>query len=143
MGVIVIERAEDINAGASTQRRLQWYPCYEANIYTSLEGLTSINIDDASVEPGVFYRYRVRFKIWRNADKQYVYATDENELTYLEIPESDPPVILFVEDIFLATRDLTLKIKYNPELSNYKRNVVDAITPTLGGSYPFMRRNGA
>ena len=143
LGVIVIERAEDINAGALTQRRLKWYPCYEANIYTSLEGVTSINIDDASVEPGVFYKYRVRFKIWRNADKQYVYATNENELTYLETPESDPPVILFVEDIFLATRDLTLKIKYNPELSNYKRNVVDAITPTLGGSYPFMRRNGA
>lgn len=144
LGVIVIERAEDINAGASTQHRLQWYPCYEANTYTSLtENPTKINIDDASVEPGVFYRYRVRFKIWRSAAKQYVYATDEKGKTYLEISESDPPVILFVEDIFLATRDLTLKIKYNPELSNYKRNVVDAITPTLGGSYPFMRRNGA
>ena len=143
LGVIVIERAEDINAGASTQRRLQWYPCYEANIYTSLGGLTSINIDDASVEPGVFYRYRVRFKVWYGSNKQYVYATDENELTYLELPESDSPVVLFVEDVFLATRDLTLKIKYNPELSAYKRNVVDAITPTLGGSYPFMRRNGA
>lgn len=144
LGILVIERAEDINAGADTQHRLKWYSCYEASFHTSLESITAINIDDASAEPGVFYKYRIRFKIWSNAQKQYLYATgqevQDKNTSYLEIEE---PIILFVEDIFLATRDLTLKIRYNPELSSYKRNVVDAITPTLGGAYPFMRRNGA
>ena len=33
-------------------------------------------------------------------------------------------------------------IKYNPEINQVKRNIVDVITPTLGAKYPFIYRNG-
>lgn len=160
LGVLVVERAIDINAGADETeipKALSWYTCYEGSYRAHCEldpssTLVSpaytdrINYDDASVEPGVFYKYRMRFKIWDANNNRYTYATDrmngieENKKKYVETADSD---ILFVEDIFLATRDLTLKIKYNPDITSFKRNVVDAITPTLGSPYPFVRRNGA
>jgi hypothetical protein len=161
LGVLVVERAIDVNAGideAATPQALSWYTCYEGayRAHCELDPSTStptspvyidrLNYDDASVEPGVFYKYRMRFKIWDANNNRYTYATDrmngaeENKKKYVETKDSD---ILFVEDIFLATRDLTLKIKYNPDVTSFKRNVVDAITPTLGSPYPFVRRNGA
>ena len=36
-----------------------------------------------------------------------------------------------------------LPLKYNVDISGLKTNVADVITPTLGGKYPFIRRNGA
>lgn len=36
-----------------------------------------------------------------------------------------------------------LPLKYNVDISGLKPNVADVITPTLGGKYPFIRRNGA
>ena len=34
-------------------------------------------------------------------------------------------------------------LKYNQEISSFKSNYIDVVTPTLGGAYPFIRRNGA
>lgn len=157
LGVLVIERAEDINIGLDEDtgdiQRLKWYSCYESNhraICTWNNEISTldnsvydevIEYDDISAEPGVLYRYRMRFKIWKGNSWQYAsYIDGGKKLNYIE---ADNTSILFVEDIFLATRDLTLKIRYNPDLTTYKRNVVDAITPTLGSAYPFIRRNGA
>ena len=33
-------------------------------------------------------------------------------------------------------------IKYNPEINQVKRNIIDVTTPTLGAKYPFVYRNG-
>lgn len=152
LGILVIERAEDVNAGlpedSPMTERLKWYTCYESNHRANciLDKKTSaynevIEYDDVSAEPGVIYRYRMRFKIWKENTWQYAFYESKNIKTnYIETKK---PIALFVEDIFLATRDLTLKIRYNPDLTTYKRNVVDTITPTLGGAYPFVRRNGA
>lgn len=154
LGVLIIERAEDVNAGlpedSSITERLKWYTCYECNhrancildnalnkpIYNEI-----IEHDDVSAEPGIIYKYRMRFKTWK--ENTWQYASCESEGVKTNYIETKKPIVLFVEDIFLATRDLTLKIRYNPELTTYKRNVVDTITPTLGGAYPFVRRNGA
>ena len=157
LGVLVIERAEDVNAGlpdeVPTTERLKWHTCYERNhrANCTLDKKVStlnkpvynevIEHDDVSAEPGIIYRYRMRFKTWKETTWQYAFC--ENDDVKANYIETKKPVILFIEDIFLATKDLTLKIKYNPDLTTYKRNVVDTITPTLGGAYPFVRRNGA
>lgn len=47
------------------------------------------------------------------------------------------------QDILLKQDEQTsYLIKYNPEINQVKRNIVDIITPTLGAKYPFVYRNG-
>ena len=58
------------------------------------------------------------------------------------IAENETPVCLNAEDSFLITKDKSLQIRYDPTLTNLKRNYVDVITPTLGSAYPFVRRSG-
>lgn len=52
------------------------------------------------------------------------------------------PEILTTDDIHLTTLADTVIVKFNPKITALKRNVKDIITPTLGGEYPFTRRNG-
>lgn len=85
--------------------------------------LTSVaagsTIYDKTAEPGVYYQYRMNSDTWSNA---YILQSD---------------------DIYLMTRDKTIRIRYNPTLTSYKRNFAESVTPTLGGIYPITRRNGA
>lgn len=87
--------------------------------------LTSVTAEsviyDKTAEPGVYYQYAVG-----------------------SAPQStDPKYILQSDDIYLMTRDKTMRIRYNPTLTSYRRNFAESVTPTLGGIYPITRRNGA
>lgn len=92
--------------------------------------------DDFSAEAGTLYKYKFFFR--------YETETEQNgpQLVYSEDSISSD-VCLLIEDMFLTTKDMTLKIRYNPELTSLKKNIQDIVTPTLGGEYPFIRRNGA
>ena len=87
--------------------------------------LTSVTagstIYDKTAEPGVYYQYSVGS------------APNANDSKY----------ILKSDDIYLMTRDKTMRIRYNPTLTSYRRNFAESVTPTLGGIYPITRRNGA
>lgn len=80
---------------------------------------TASTIYDKTAEPGVYYQYRMNSDTWSNA---YILQSD---------------------DIYLMTRDKTVRIRYNPTLTSYRRNFAESVTPTLGGIYPITRRNGA
>jgi len=58
---------------------------------------------------------------------------------------NEPHIVInkVFDDMFLLSKNKTLRIRFNPDISSYKRNVADVITATLGGAYPFVRRNGA
>ena len=47
------------------------------------------------------------------------------------------------EDIYLSDADTMLAIRYNPNISGLKYITQDAITNTLGGRYPVIRKNGS
>ena len=51
------------------------------------------------------------------------------------------PAVL--DNIYLARMDKAIALKYNPDLTNLKWNYADTVTPTLGGVYPVIRRNGS
>lgn len=57
-----------------------------------------------------------------------------------EVKEAITPLFEFARFI---TPTKTVLFKYNQEISSLKSNYIDVITPTLGGAYPFVRRNGA
>ena len=51
-------------------------------------------------------------------------------------------VLCDYEDMFLYDGERQLKIRFNPKVSNFKNNVLETKTDTLGGKYPFIFRNG-
>ena len=83
---------------------------------------------DRTVESGVWYYYgieQVNLQGFRSND----------------IVISSPVMCLF-EDIFLLNKDYQLKIRFNPQVSNYSHVVSESLTQTIGSKYPFIRRNG-
>ena len=90
----------------------------EAHVLT-LSTIMASAFVDKTAEPGVYYEYRIGSDTWSQA------------------------VILESDDIYLMTRDKTMRIRYNPTLTSYRRNFAESVTPTLGGIYPITRRNGA
>lgn len=46
------------------------------------------------------------------------------------------------EDIYLSDENTMLCIKYNPKVTNLKYVTQEAVTNTIGGKYPVIRRNG-
>lgn len=124
--------------GAERWEKFDSQPC------PLLTGNTRVLNNDFSAEPGISYDYRV----------QFYYDTFIETSPETELPEhwekryasnealNTSGTVLITDDCFLCTKNLILKVRYNPEISSYKRNVADSITPTLGGAYPFVRRNG-
>lgn len=46
------------------------------------------------------------------------------------------------DDIFLSDEDRSVCIKYNPQVSSFKTNILESKQETLGGQYPYFFRNG-
>lgn len=46
------------------------------------------------------------------------------------------------DNAFLIADNKVLVIKYNQNITNYKRNVIETKIDTIGSQYPFVRRNG-
>lgn len=46
------------------------------------------------------------------------------------------------EDAFLYDGKQQLKIKYNPKMSSFKKDLLETKTDTIGGTHPFIFRNG-
>ena len=93
------------------------------------EGNKEILIQDTFAEPGIPYQYRARF-IW-NDDMSYS-NTIINENYTVSMPE----------DIYLTTDKMQMRIKYDPDVSSFKYNIAESVTPTIGGKYPVIKRNG-
>ena len=92
------------------------------------QGQNNFSFLDTSAPIGEEVKYLMRY---------YFDPSDEakNELMTEE-------VLLFTDDLILIDKDALIRIGYNPKVTNFKKNVVDVITPTLGGTYPQVRRNG-
>lgn len=47
------------------------------------------------------------------------------------------------EDAFLYDGERQLRIRYNPKVSSFKKDVLETKTDTIGGKFPFIFRNGS
>ena len=103
-----------------------WYLLYESEKETEKD--KPAPFIDKTVEFGVAYQYKATF-------------TYNNYK--IEVDTENQPIYAFFDDMFLINKQATLRIKYNPDVSGLKYNIVDTVTPTLGSKYPFIRRNGA
>ena len=88
----------------------------------------NITWNDYTAESGVWYKYCVQ-KCSANGTRGVVVATEA-------------PVMLNLEDIYLTRGDRTLRIKFNPQINSFTHTLLESNTQTLGGKYPFIKRNG-
>lgn len=102
------------------------------DIYSTTYSKTLAPLDftwyDYTVESGVFYKYR---------------AQTQNSKGYRSSSvELKTPVMVVPEDIFLLAEGKQLKVRFDPQVSNYSHNIAESKTDTIGSKYPFIRRNG-
>ena len=88
---------------------------------------------DASIEGGKFYEYGIL-------------DASETGISYgvsdILDPEGKNHETVF-SNMYLSDKDTMIAIKFNPSISNLKYVTQEAITNTLGGKYPIIRKNGA
>jgi len=85
-----------------------------------------------------WYDYTVESDIWY----KYCVQLINTELQRGQVKEMKTPVLVSFEDMFLTVKDRQLKIKFNPQVSSFRRTIQESRTETLGSQYPFIRRNG-
>ena len=91
--------------------------------------VTKLIWTDFTVEPGVWYKYKlVRFNV-----------TGRRTATL----ETENPLMVVPEDIFLVSNGKQLKVRFNPSIDNFSIRKADGMIETIGSAYPFIRRNGS
>lgn len=85
---------------------------------------------DLTVEPGVWYKYSAYLRNAHGFKTKQIQCDDKNW------------VMINPEDIFLTTGQYQLKLRFDPQISNFSHVVSESLTTTLGSKYPFIRRNG-
>ncbi len=83
---------------------------------------------DLTIESDIWYKYCVQLI--------------NTEMQRGQVKEMKTPVLVSFEDMFLTVKDRQLKIKFNPQVSSFRRAIQESRTETLGSQYPFVRRNG-
>lgn len=84
-----------------------------------------VTFEDFTIESGVMYKYEV---IMKRTDGTY----------RMEVG----PIISIFDNAFLTGQGKQLCVKFNPNISGFKRNVSDNLITTIGGKYPYITRNG-
>ena len=82
---------------------------------------------DYTVESGIMYRYGVQ-KLDNKSNTSNMIQTDGYLMTY-------------ADDAFLTINNFQLKVKYNPNISSYRKTIAESRIDTIGSQYPHIRRN--
>lgn len=111
-----------------TIRRLKYGQNYWEQVDTVVlpSAGTSFTWYDYTAQPGVLYRYEV-IRLYSDP---------------LEIKRTAKYYMIYTDDIFLSGENKQLKIKFNPQVSNFAIRTSDNVIETIGSQYPFIRRGG-
>lgn len=82
---------------------------------------------DYTVQSGQWYRYGIQTK---NEDSRGILTIYNKEL------------MIEFDTIFLNANGTQIQIKYNPQISSFQHTISENKTETIGGKYPFIKRNG-
>lgn len=97
-----------------------------------------MKIEDYTIESGVWYKYCVQRLIGEYMRSPVVMAMDRKD------DKADAqPIMLIFDDMYLCANQKQLRIRYNPKITSYKKNLSEAKIDTIGSKYPFIKRNGA
>lgn len=96
------------------------------NIIIENNSVTSIICEDYTIEPGIWYKYRI---VRYNSLGQKTSFIDTNKF------------IVMSEDIFLTGNGQQLRVRFDPQITNFSIKVSESLTETIGSQYPFIKRN--
>lgn len=119
-----IENNIVIRRSSSKDNFNYWIPIYTFSV--PIEQKINQTWYDYTVESGVWYKYKIGYV---------------NRYGYQSTYKITEPVMITLEDIFLTTKDYQLKIRFDPNISNFSHKVSETLTETLGSKYPFIYRN--
>ena len=85
------------------------------------------NLIDCTIEQGVTYKYSIQ---------QY------NEQGIYSDRIISNGIMADFEDAFLYDGEKQLKIRFNPQVSSFKTNVLESKIDTIGSTHPYILRNG-
>lgn len=122
-GNYVLVRAEK---NIETEEYKIWNPMLKICFDNESQG--GLLFKDFTVEQGKFYKYGL-----------YKESAAGLRSARLETLQDTIPDF---EDMFLYDGERQLKIKFNPQVSSFKINILENKTETIGGKYPFFFRNG-
>lgn len=87
----------------------------------------NFQLEDKIIESGIWYRYGIQ--PISNEKRGSLYQGQSMAMIY--------------EDIFLVGEGgKQLKIRFNPNISSFRRNIREARIETIGSAYPFITKNG-
>jgi len=101
------------------------------DVYTiTARGGKELNLDwyDLTVESGIWYWYCAQGR--DSLGNRGV------------ILKADAPVMVDLEYFYLLAEGQQIKIKFDPNISSFKRQVSESKVDTIGSKYPFIKRNG-
>lgn len=105
------------------------YKVWEELKYFQLNDTSKIVYRDYTVENGVHYKYALQ--------RENSYGLRTNYVEFLK-----NGVAVNFEYSYLVANEKQLKLKYNVELSSFKRTRLESKSDTLGSQYPTILRNG-
>jgi hypothetical protein len=106
--------------------------------FTIWEDINTVTLKEGTALNYTWYDYTVKSGVW------YKYCAQKRDSNGNRgsIINTKYPVMIVFEDIFLTRDQMQLRIKYNPNISSFKRTISESKTETIGSKYPFIRRNG-
>ena len=88
---------------------------------------------DYTIESGQLYQYEVQKIIYdKNGSEKRRSLAKKNESYKVQVD---------LENSYLTTYDNQLKIRFNPQISNFSKTVVENKVDTIGSKYPYFYRN--
>lgn len=107
--------------------------------FTIWEDMHVINLTAVTKYRYEWFDETIKSGVWYN------YALQEVSVGNIRqgIKISKKPLMTIFDDVFLTTKDRQLKIKFNPTINSFKKNISEMKIETIGNKYPFIRRNGA
>ena len=118
-GMFVLSRAD-------TQDPYYWMELTRFGMHGEKPDADDVIFRDFTVEQGKTYIYRIR-------------RYNEHNV-YSEAIESDRVYADF-DHIFIYDGERQLKVAFNPQVSNFKTQLAESRSETIGGKYPFFFRN--
>lgn len=96
---------------------------------TNVSGLEDLDYTwyDYTAEPGVWYKYCA--------------MTQNTSGFRSKSIQTESPVIINPEDIFLTAEGKQLKVRFDPNISSFSHHVAESKIDTIGSQYPFFYRN--
>lgn len=116
-----------IRRGSDKDDFQYWETLWDKTLSTDMS--TTFSFDDFTIESGVIYKYELTY---------IPVILPENVTGYRAV---EGPILSIFDHAFLTGEGAQLSVKFNPNISTFKRNVSDNIMTTIGGKYPYIDRN--